>query len=66
MKQVQIKKPKTKSKKEELPAPKTNPAVVSEAKEVVKMADEMVDKIDDLLGEQAEVFIQSYRQKGGE
>lgn len=40
--------------------------VVSSAKEIIKMSDEMVDKIDDLLGEQAEEFIKSYRQKGGE
>ena len=43
-----------------------NPAVIEKGKKLKKDIDEMLDKVDDLLHENAEEFVNNYIQKGGE
>jgi ubiquitin-like protein Pup len=62
MKRVQEERETTKREAEEDPEPRTTDAA-SKAKEDI---DDLLDEIDELLEENAEEFVQSYVQKGGE
>ncbi len=57
---------KKKSKdKTEKPAT-ANPEVIEKGKKIKEDIDELLDKIDDVLEENAEEFVKNYVQKGGE
>lgn len=43
-----------------------NPEVVEKGKKIKEDIDELLDKIDDVLEENAEEFVKNYVQKGGE
>ena len=43
-----------------------NPQVVEKGKKIKNELDKLMDKIDDVLEENAEAFVKSYIQKGGE
>ena len=43
-----------------------NPEVVEKGKKVKEDIDDLLDKIDDVLEENAEEFVKNYVQKGGE
>lgn len=61
---------KKKSTKVEQTAPKEevtpNPKIIEKGKEIKEELDRLMDKIDDVLEENAEAFVKSYIQKGGE
>lgn len=63
----QIHKPKPEKTTEKVVAEvKPNPEVIKKAKRVSDNAEAVVEKIDSLLGEQAEQFFKSFVQVGGE
>ena len=52
-----------KTKEEEV---KTNPKIAEKRNKLIKDADNLLDKIDSILEENAEEFVDNYIQKGGE
>ena len=61
----QIQKPKAKKKEEavEEPQPKD---LKAKGDEINKAADDLIDEIDDVLEKNAEEFVKSYIQRGGQ
>lgn len=55
-----------KKKEEKAPEVKANPEITKKGKEIKKSTDDLLDKIDDILEENAEEFVKNYVQKGGE
>lgn len=58
-------------KKEEKPVPPAkdtgaNPAVAKKGKKMTEDLDKLLDEIDDILEENAEEFVKSYVQRGGQ
>jgi ubiquitin-like protein Pup len=47
-------------------APTANPEVAEKGAKIKKSLDEVLDDIDDVLEENAEEFVKSYVQRGGE
>ncbi len=45
---------------------KPNPEVVQKGKELKEHLDRVIDEVDDVLEENAEEFVKSYVQRGGE
>ena len=63
-KQKETKKTGTEKGKEEADGAK--PAIVEKGKKISEDLDNIMDKIDDVLEENAEEFVKNYVQKGGE
>ena len=61
----QIRHPKKEEKKAEVEV-KTNPGTTEKGEKLKKDIDDVLDKIDDVLEENAEEFVKNYVQKGGE
>ena len=61
----QEKEKKRSKDKTEKPA-EANPEVIEKGKTIKKDIDDLLDKIDDVLEENAEEFVKNYVQKGGE
>ena len=55
-----------KEEKEKAPEVKPNPQTVKKGEKLKKDIDDVIDKIDDILEENAKEFVQNYVQKGGE
>ena len=53
-------------KKEGQKSAGVNPATVKEGKKTIEETDALLDKIDDVLEENAEEFVKNYVQKSGE
>lgn len=51
---------------EEAPAPEANPEVAERQEKLTEDVDSMLDEIDSVLEENAEEFVRSYVQKGGQ
>ncbi len=64
-KQEQKQKTATEKREEQKPAV-ANPETVKDGKKTIKETDALLDKIDDILEENAEQFVKNYIQKGGE
>ena len=61
----QIRHPKKEEKRTEIEV-KANPEVAKKGEKLKKDIDDVLDKIDDVLEENAEEFVKNYVQKGGE
>ena len=61
----QIRHPQKEEKKTETEA-KANPKTIEKGEKLKKDIDDVLDKIDDVLEENAEEFVKNYVQKGGE
>lgn len=59
-------KEKKKSKEKTEKPVEANPEVIEKGKQIKKDVDELLDKIDAVLEENAEEFVKNYVQKGGE
>jgi len=59
---------KTRTTKEDTPQEdtKANPQVVKKGKKLIEEIDKVLDDIDEVLEENAEEFVKSYVQRGGE
>ena len=59
---------KKKTEKPEVPSKGTgaNPEVAKKGKKMAEDLDKLLDEIDDILEENAEEFVKSYVQRGGE
>ena len=66
MAQKQHERQKQTEKQADAPPPKANPAIVKKGDELKKGMDDIIDAIDDVLEKDAEGFVKSYIQKGGE
>ncbi len=51
---------------DEAPAPEANPEVAERNEKLTEEVDDLLDEIDSVLEENAEEFVRSYVQKGGE
>ena len=61
----QIRHPKKEEKKAEVEV-KANPGTTEKEEKLKKDIDDVLDKIDNVLNENAEEFVKNYVQKGGE
>ena len=61
----QIRHPKKEEKKAEVEV-KANPGTTEKGEKLKKDIDDVLDKIDNVLNENAEEFVKNYVQKGGE
>lgn len=57
---------KVRERKEPEAAPAPNPEVVEKGKRLKKDLDQLLEEIDEVLEENAEEFVKSFVQKGGE
>ncbi|MEK6713340.1 MAG: ubiquitin-like protein Pup [Nitrospirota bacterium] len=55
-----------KSKEKTAKAEEAKPEVIEKGKKIKEDIDDLLDKIDDVLEENAEEFVKNYVQKGGE
>ena len=55
-----------KEEKKEVPEVKPNPQTIEKGEKLKKDIDDILDKVDDVLEENAEEFVKNYVQKGGQ
>lgn len=63
--QEQIRRPQ-KEEKKEVPEAKPNPRTIEKGEKLKKDIDDLLDKVDGILEENAQEFVKNYIQKGGE